>query len=157
MGRIYRTTSPIDAASLPESYIFNSGATAFTRSERFYYDGTRRIQEVVTDPVIVHEEGDIPTINGQMLLPPEGLEAFTRLKTQYVWGPGDSPTSGALELLRVTEITKNASGATVEYPRLRASRSFQSSSLTSRRAVKPASYAACARGQPRQRQGRTAA
>ncbi len=115
MGRIYRTSTPIAAASLPESYIFNSGATAFTRSERFYYDGTRRIQEVVTDPVIVHEEGDVPSINGQILTPPpEGVEEFTRLKTQYVWGPGDSPTSGALELLRVTEITKNASGATVE-------------------------------------------
>jgi hypothetical protein len=119
VGRIYRTTSKIDAASLPSSYVFNSGATSFTRSERFFYDGTRRIQEVVTDPIIVHEEGDVPSINGQLLTPPpEGVGEFTRLKTQYVWGPGDSPTSGVMELLRVTEITKNASGTTVEYPRL---------------------------------------
>jgi len=67
----------------------------------------------------VHEEGDVPSINGQLLTPPpEGVGEFTRLKTQYVWGPGDSPTSGVMELLRVTEITKNAAGTTMEYPRV---------------------------------------
>ncbi|MBX3379983.1 MAG: hypothetical protein KF805_07795 [Phycisphaeraceae bacterium] len=46
VGRLIRVSSPIEAG---EGYFFAGNSpmpiTTFTRSERFYYDGTRRIQE----------------------------------------------------------------------------------------------------------------
>lgn len=110
VGRLARTSSPVEA---PEGWEFEEiegGPSSapdpwFTRSERFIYDGVRRIQEIVTDPILSdgesnrvatmsfeHEQrngghggeaGALPTIN-------------VFLRAQYVWGPGDN---GVDELL----------------------------------------------------------
>jgi hypothetical protein len=57
------------------------------RTERLYYDGIRRIQEVVVDPV----QGNS---NGQSSEEEEGQigggTAAEHLEREYVWGPGDN-------------------------------------------------------------------
>ncbi|MFN9972202.1 MAG: hypothetical protein ACK58T_20165, partial [Phycisphaerae bacterium] len=52
-GRLYRTSSRLDPSLLAEGYAYAGGGVA-NRSERFFYDGTRRIQELITDPVVVN-------------------------------------------------------------------------------------------------------
>ena len=116
-GRLYRTSSRLDPSLLAEGYAYAGGGVA-NRSERFFYDGTRRIQELITDPVVVNnEDGDVATMGeeneqrggggggsgggggdgaGQQ---PGPVITILYLKTQYVWGPGDSPTAGVDELL----------------------------------------------------------
>jgi len=52
LGRLIKTQSPFPE---PGSIEF----PGLLRSERFYYDGIRRIQELVTDPVLnQHAAGD---------------------------------------------------------------------------------------------------
>src|SRR5690606_30735722 len=57
------------------------------QTERLYYDGIRRIQEVVIDPV----QGNS---NGQSSEEEEGQigggTAAEHLEREYVWGPGDN-------------------------------------------------------------------
>ena len=115
VGRVIRTSSPIQA---PEGWEFEAGEGGgsapdpwFTRSERFYYDGVRRIQEVVTDPIVADGEGNrVATMsfendnrNGNGNGGSGGGGAASVLPTvsvflraQYVWGPGDN---GVDELL----------------------------------------------------------
>ncbi|MBL8877442.1 MAG: hypothetical protein JNM86_16750, partial [Phycisphaerae bacterium] len=63
VGRLARTSSPVEA---PEGWEFEEiegGPSSapdpwFTRSERFIYDGVRRIQEIVTDPILSDGESN---------------------------------------------------------------------------------------------------
>ncbi|MBY0111959.1 MAG: AHH domain-containing protein [Phycisphaerales bacterium] len=116
VGRLYRTSSRLDPSLLAEGYAFAGGGVA-NRSERIFYDGTRRIQEVVTDPVVVtNSNGDVATMveeneqrgggggggggaggGGGQQSGPQMTVSF--LRATYIWGPGDSPTSGVDELL----------------------------------------------------------
>lgn len=59
-------TTPIDASSLPASYVFNTNATAFVCSERFFYDGTRRVQELITHPLLYNKDHDIITMANEL-------------------------------------------------------------------------------------------
>jgi hypothetical protein len=113
VGRLHRTSSRLDPSLLAEGYAYAGGGVA-NRSERFFYDGTRRIQELITDPVVVNnEDGDVATMGeeneqrgggggwggdgaGQQ---PGPVTTILYLKAQYVWGAGDSPTAGVDELL----------------------------------------------------------
>ncbi len=47
--RLIRTQSPFPNVE-------DGAQTGDTRSERFYYDGIRRVQEVITDPVVTTEK-----------------------------------------------------------------------------------------------------
>ncbi|MBX3379986.1 MAG: hypothetical protein KF805_07810 [Phycisphaeraceae bacterium] len=106
VGRLARTSTPLEA---PEGWTFQDGSgnavTAFTRSERFIYDGVRRIQEIVTDPVMTDGEGNrVATMSAESEQRGGGgsgqggelpaMNVF--LRAQYVWGPGDN---GVDELL----------------------------------------------------------
>jgi hypothetical protein len=99
---------------LPESYIFNSGATAFTRSERFFYDGTRRVQELITDPLLTTDEGDTITMANELYAGQPGSNVLNAgapyVRAMYIWGPGDSPTSGVDELLVQIDPRDNGAG-----------------------------------------------
>ncbi|MBX3388623.1 MAG: hypothetical protein KF691_04125 [Phycisphaeraceae bacterium] len=110
VGRLARTSSPVVA---PEGWEFlgnengDEGTVAsFTRSERFIYDGVRRIQEIVTDPILADQDGNrVATMSsendqrgghggsGQSGTLPN-ISVF--LRAQYIWGPGDN---GVDELL----------------------------------------------------------
>ncbi|MBL8875873.1 MAG: AHH domain-containing protein [Phycisphaerae bacterium] len=113
VGRLVRTSSPLEA---PDGWHFvgdeegqAATATMFTRSERFLYDGTRCVQEVVTDPVVVDLEGN-PVASLGSESDQRGGEGGgggstgelpmlqSVLRAQYVWGPGDG-INGADELL----------------------------------------------------------
>ncbi len=97
LGRLVQTRSPYPN---PES------ATG-ERSERFYYDGIRRIQELITDPLVLT---DGPVLNSlsplSPSLDPEGPSTIPPNQTtpisnsvfarEYIWGPGDK---GVDELL----------------------------------------------------------
>jgi hypothetical protein len=113
VGRLHRTSSRLDPSLLAEGYAYAGGGVA-NRSERFFYDGTRRIQELITDPVVVNnEDGDVATMGeeneqrggggggggGGAGQQPGPVTTILYLKAQYVWGPGDSPTAGVDELL----------------------------------------------------------
>jgi len=106
LGRLARTSSPLQA---PEGWWFlenetqtGSIVTSFNRSERFIYDGVRRIQEIVTDPILTDsEDGDVASMGGEneqrgggTIPAPERVHLF--LRAQYIWGPGDN---GVDELL----------------------------------------------------------
>ncbi len=109
VGRLARTSSPVLAL---EGWSFagmeyeEGVVPSFTRSERFLYDGVRRIQEIVTDPILADGEGNrVATMSfeigqriggggGNQMGEPPGISIF--LRAQYVWGPGDN---GVDELL----------------------------------------------------------
>jgi len=56
------------------------------RTERLYYDGIRRIQEVIVDPVTGGDGGEESEgESGQI----GGGQAVEYLSREYVWGPGD--------------------------------------------------------------------
>jgi YD repeat-containing protein len=111
VGRLARTLSPYpDPDNWDEQTL---------RSERYFYDGIRRIQEVVVDglPTLAFAQGDpglgamaasclgacqhdvdgdaLPAALEARLLdneepePPEIPEFVVRLSREYVWGPGD--------------------------------------------------------------------
>jgi hypothetical protein len=111
VGRLARTLSPYpDPDNWDEETL---------RSERYFYDGIRRIQEVVVDglPTLAFAQGDpglgamaasclgacqhdvdgdaLPAALEARLLdneepePPEIPEFVVRLSREYVWGPGD--------------------------------------------------------------------
>jgi hypothetical protein len=105
LGRLIRTLSPFPS---PDN-------STGLRSERFYYDGIRRIQEVVVDPVV---SLDVATLSGgsvgtaagqaqsgsgqpldgagtpvvveqaQLADPNPTAPAGTFLNREYIWGPG---------------------------------------------------------------------
>ncbi len=103
VGPMVRIVSPFpDAAHADQGY---------TRSERLYYDGVRRIQEVVTDPILnlgkAIDEGKEGAIDAKDENPklddngnPIGSEKDQLfeiyLEREYIWGPGDN---GVDELL----------------------------------------------------------
>ncbi len=113
LGRLARTVSP---------YPSPAAAGGFNRTERFYYDGIRRIQEVYTDPVVsaaaaeVSGDAQLQQLANQTTPPsgdtqgtPLGLETGQLvgstpiqptpwLEREYVWGPGGGP-GGIDELL----------------------------------------------------------
>ncbi len=121
LGRLVRTYSPWPSAEL--------AVAGLVRSERFYYDGSRRIQEVVIDPIDAQAtlppwdpESGLPEpppmmISGPFapLDPSNPISAAslswrelwmmtyhgvsTKLSREYVWGPGDSVHAGVDELL----------------------------------------------------------
>ncbi|MFN9974697.1 MAG: hypothetical protein ACK58T_32880 [Phycisphaerae bacterium] len=103
VGRVVRTTTPLTAEWFGAGYTFNGSATA-TRSERFFYDGARRVQDIVTDPVLMNEEGDIVSLTGEVQGGQPGNGGSTialgtpYLRMQHIWGPGDGH-AGAYELL----------------------------------------------------------
>ncbi len=107
LGRLVVTQSP---------YPSPTTTTGSLRTERFYYDGIRRIQEVVIDPIPTKGQAlasgdpelalaaqDDPTLDPtddqtaplalEMVLagggPPIGSSTTPRLEREYVWGPGD--------------------------------------------------------------------
>jgi hypothetical protein len=104
-----------------------ASATGLTRTERFYYDGIRRIQELVTDPLVSQEtagdspnaalaqaaadsapsdpnpDGSASTLGLEQTLQSNpgilgGTTTVTYLAREYIWGPGDGP-GGVDELL----------------------------------------------------------
>lgn len=103
LGRLVRTTSP---------YPDPDAATGEVRAVNFYYDGARRIQEVISDPVINMEaaqsSGDpgleelatsstlesspdgsnapLALQNGQL----DPIPLSRNIHREYVWGPGDN-------------------------------------------------------------------
>jgi len=101
-GRLSRIVSP-----------FPAPGSAQVRVERLHYDGVRRIQEVLTDPVLnlgdaadqgnseaqgqVGEGVDGQTLPGSVNEPVPGT-TLSWLEREYVWGPGDS-FAGVDELL----------------------------------------------------------
>ncbi|HEX8876104.1 MAG TPA: hypothetical protein VF777_05100 [Phycisphaerales bacterium] len=101
MGRVVRTGTPLNASWFGEGYTFQGDGY---RSERFFYDGVRRISDVVTDPVLMNEEGDIVSLSGEVLGGQPGNGGTTialgtpYLRMRYVWGPGDG-LGGVYELL----------------------------------------------------------
>lgn len=111
VGRLIRTESP---------YPNPSTTTGQLRTERFYYDGIRRIQEIVTDPILdtgtaamsgdsdaqsavaSSEEVDptaatLKTEENQQAAA-GGNAPVVYLDREYVWGPGDG-NAGIDELL----------------------------------------------------------
>ena len=99
-GRLVETQSP---------YLGPGGKLA--REEHFYYDGSRRVQEVVTDPLdiqyVYYKYGYDGLVEFLQNLPDAAAAGLTitRLGREYVWGPGDGgaagPHNGADELLAV--------------------------------------------------------
>ena len=106
LGRLIRTQSPWPNPEAEGNLV---------RSERFFYDGIRRIQELVTDPVSnlasasVSASAPVQQAANQALEGPEeldpsaapgsveaaqGVEAsaitISTLAREYVWGPGDN-------------------------------------------------------------------
>lgn len=126
LGRLARTLSPYPAPGV--------GVTQ-SRTERFYYDGIRRIQELVIDPVqtlaAVDASGDPtlvamrtatvdPTSNPDVSSAPMAFESAqlagggiggggsqTNLDREYVWGPGGT-SAGIDELLVQYDHQRNA-------------------------------------------------
>ena len=112
VGRLYRTTSPLTA---PEGLFFQIDnpapapappylyVTTLNRSERFFYDGTRRVQELITDPLLTTDEGDTITMANELYAGQPGSNVLNAgapyVRAMDIWGPGDSPTSGVDELL----------------------------------------------------------
>jgi hypothetical protein len=117
VGRLYRTSSPLQA---PEGLFFQIAnpnppppppatqppylyVSTLNRSERFFYDGTRRVQELITDPLLYTEEGDAITMANELYAGQPGSNVLVAgapyVRAMYVWGPGDSPTSGVDELI----------------------------------------------------------
>jgi len=113
LGRLVRTQSP-----WPVPVPTWSAAGGQVRVERFYYDGLRRVQEVVTNPLPnvaggTEEEGEIEAQANQALLEgtdPSGAtldleqaaaemsSAGATISREYIWGTGDG-YGGADELL----------------------------------------------------------
>lgn len=77
LGRLVETRSPLFAGGSAAGSTPN-GSNIALRAERFYYDGIRRLEEVVEDRGV-----------------PDGLGQRERsnqhLEREYVWGPGDGP------------------------------------------------------------------
>jgi len=78
-GRLIRIQSPY-----PDPWTAQTGDF---RTERLYYDGIRRIQEVIVDPVTGESGGgeEAEGEDGQI----GGGQAVEYLSREYVWGPGD--------------------------------------------------------------------
>jgi hypothetical protein len=123
-GRLVRTQSPYPDPDDPDGL----------RSERFYYDGVRRVQEVVSDPLsnlnmaISSEDPQLQaaavqidaTSGGELdgSATPATLETLelggpgyevlplARVEREYVWGPGDW---GVDELLAQYDVNRRAS------------------------------------------------
>lgn len=121
LGRLVRTQTPTSAGS------------THLRTERFLYDGIRRIQEVVTLPVVslggatgdpqleslasqtvpVDSNPDEQTApaayeEGQLATGGGGGTSGGTVEREYVWGPGDSGSGGGFDELLVQY---DASGA----------------------------------------------
>ncbi|MCW5757958.1 MAG: hypothetical protein KIT54_12045 [Phycisphaeraceae bacterium] len=76
------------ALGLPSSYPNPQTTTPDDfRTERLYYDGIRRIQEVVVDPVIGNSNQGSQSQNEQNQV--GGGTSTPYLAREYVWGPGD--------------------------------------------------------------------
>ncbi|MBC7834876.1 MAG: hypothetical protein H7Y88_07225, partial [Phycisphaerales bacterium] len=89
LGRHVRTESPFPNPQ--------SAAPGNVRSERFYYDGIRRIQETRLDPATTlrANPGSEMAVQGLGSSGPQQALApvpapLTRLVREYVWGPGDA-------------------------------------------------------------------
>jgi hypothetical protein len=52
---------PPPATQPPYLYV-----STLNRSERFFYDGTRRVQELITDPLLYTQEGDAITMANEL-------------------------------------------------------------------------------------------
>lgn len=117
LGRLIAAQSP---------YPWPGSGTDLVRTERYYYDGIRRIQEVVIDPVAsikfadevgdpilsdiaeqtldpsTHPDGDAAPLafeTGQVAtVDPMPVAPQAQLAREYVWGPGDG-LAGVDELL----------------------------------------------------------
>lgn len=110
LGRLIRTESPYPDPSTTSGQL---------RTERFYYDGIRRIQEVVTDPILdtgtAAASGDsdaMSAVASSEEVDPKAATLKTEenqaaasggapvvyLDREYVWGPGDG-NAGVDELL----------------------------------------------------------
>ena len=113
LGRLVRTQTPVTPGS------------ANLRTERFYYDGIRRIQEFVTNPVVTlggaggdpvletlaaesvatganpdQQTAPAPYEQSQLTLGGGGAVSGT-VQREYVWGPGDSGSGGGFDELLV--------------------------------------------------------
>lgn len=96
LGRLIRTSTPMSAAAFGEGYNFSGNPTA-TRSERFFYDGLRRVQELVTNPVLMNEEGDVVSLAGEVTQNGQS-NSNQYVRAEYIWGPGDAQNAGVYEL-----------------------------------------------------------
>jgi len=92
LGRLIEVVSPMAGPDWPD------GGGKLERVERFWYDGSRRIQEVVIDPTdllyVVHKygtEGLVEYITTGLVNaetgPPTGVP-FRALNREYIWGMG---------------------------------------------------------------------
>lgn len=79
-GRLIRIQSPYPNPNPPDPDDF--------RTERLYYDGIRRIQEVVIDPVLGNSNQGSQSQNEQNQV--GGGTATPYLAREYVWGLGDN-------------------------------------------------------------------
>ena len=79
-GRLIRIQSPCaQPGAIPDDDF---------RTERLYYDGIRRIQEVIVDPVIGNSNQGSQSQNEQNQV--GGVTSTPYLAREYAWGPGDN-------------------------------------------------------------------
>ena len=85
----------LDPDSAWKNYDWSGWSSEIARVEQFYYDGARRIQEVVTDPFdpqyVLNKYG----FEGLVELVQSGSAVATGkpwryLLNEYIWGPGDA-------------------------------------------------------------------
>lgn len=117
LGRLAETQSP---------YPSPQAGTGDVRTERFFYDGIRRIQERVIDPIMdtdsslasgepglmaaaTGEPGAVPGDGATASLELENFQddsnmSYARLEREYIWGPGDR---GIDELLAQYDLYRN--------------------------------------------------
>ena len=61
------------------------------------------MQELITDPLLTTDEGDTITMSNELYAGQPGSNVLNAgapyVRAMYIWGPGDSPTSGVDELL----------------------------------------------------------
>lgn len=75
----------------------------------------RRVQELITDPLLYNEDHDIITMANELYAGQPGSNVLAAgapyVRAMYVWGPGDSPTSGVDELLVQIDPRDTSAGA----------------------------------------------
>jgi len=103
VGRLIRKQAPWPAPSLTETRV---------RTEHFYYDGIRRIQETFTDPIVDDDSGSggVDILDESEAPQPQTL---TWTEREYIWGPDQVD-----ELFAQIVPTNSGVGETIQYAML---------------------------------------
>jgi len=103
VGRLIRKQAPWPAPSLTETRV---------RTEHFYYDGIRRIQETFTDPIVDDDSGSggVDILDESEAPQPQTL---TWTEREYIWGPDQVD-----ELVAQIVPTNSGTGETIQYAML---------------------------------------